>query len=1009
MEKKQNHRTVYCFFLLLAASASHAVTIKNGETKELDDKSATLNLGNLSVLNGSVIIKNGTLETQGATITEKAGETGYVTLSGRDSRWNNTGMLRLGIIDRPLDFDHIVSHASLKITDGANVITDDFVMGNYNEARIDESGFYELTVSGKGSKLKVNNNILASTYNSNRLPNGTVTINIDDGGVIEAENMSVHEMNRISRDTSVNTTLNIKNNGVLNVHKDFYFAKYTQTGHADTPSELNVLSGGKIRAENFYAGIHDAGKHNYENHTFPVSVLISGKGSSVEVTDNFVTGGNPRSFLKVADGAEISAANIIMASGGTSYIIDDGKKAAPEVLVTGAQSKITAQNTMVLGDEVDNVITVEQGGALSARNIIIGNKSAVTTNTGSYVNLLAGGEIITDGISLNKDSYFDNAVIFYGNGGNAGTLKTDYIAGFTGNNKYIPDTGNANLKSGLVFNYQDSNNFSPDLINTINIIKENTNTITLTGNNSRHSGMVVIDDGTLKAGNLNSFGNGVNVHNRGNFDLNGFDQTISSLDNRGVVRLSKNNQTQTTLNIINNLNSDNGTIIFNTELGGDNSVTDKLIINKNSTGNTTVQVNNINGRGEKTEKGIELITVSGDSSGEFKQSGRIVSGAYEYTLQRGGYIAGTDNKNWYLTNLYVEPPVTPVPSDPSVPPEPSVIPVPSEPSLPVIDPATGSYAANTLAANNLFDLRLHDRLGETRYTDALTGETNATSLWLRQVGGHNRFRQLQGQLTTQDNRYVAQIGGDLAQWSTDGLNRYHAGVMAGFADQSSKTKNHINNYYSKGKTTGYSAGLYGTWYADDADKSGLYTDVWVLYNWFDHEVHSEQFSAEKYTSRGVTASVESGYTFKAGEFITASDTVNTFFLQPKAQITFQGVKAKNHKNAGDSDIRSSGDNNIRTRLGLRAYLHGHNVIDDGKGRNFEPFAEINWIYNSQKYGVRINDDQFDIAGTRNIGEIKAGVEGQINTNLNLWGNVAQQIGDAGYSDAQAMLGVKYLF
>ncbi|MFP3361197.1 autotransporter outer membrane beta-barrel domain-containing protein, partial [Planococcus sp. SIMBA_143] len=82
------------------------------------------------------------------------------------------------------------------------------------------------------------------------------------------------------------------------------------------------------------------------------------------------------------------------------------------------------------------------------------------------------------------------------------------------------------------------------------------------------------------------------------------------------------------------------------------------------------------------------------------------------------------------------------------------------------------------------------------------------------------------------------------------------GIMAGFADQNSKTKNNLNGYYSKGKTTGYSAGLYGTWYADDADKSGLYTDAWVLYNWCDHEVHSEQFSAEKYTSRGVTASVE---------------------------------------------------------------------------------------------------------------------------------------------------------
>ncbi|WP_274371128.1 autotransporter outer membrane beta-barrel domain-containing protein [Morganella morganii] len=59
--------------------------------------------------------------------------------------------------------------------------------------------------------------------------------------------------------------------------------------------------------------------------------------------------------------------------------------------------------------------------------------------------------------------------------------------------------------------------------------------------------------------------------------------------------------------------------------------------------------------------------------------------------------------------------------------------------------------------------------------------------------------------------------------------------------------------------------------------------------------------------------------------------------------------------------------------------------------------------------MNINGDQFDVTGTRNIGKIKAGIEGQINTNLNLWGNVAQQLSDAGYSDAQAVLGIKYLF
>lgn len=34
----------------------------------------------------------------------------------------------------------------------------------------------------------------------------------------------------------------------------------------------------------------------------------------------------------------------------------------------------------------------------------------------------------------------------------------------------------------------------------------------------------------------------------------------------------------------------------------------------------------------------------------------------------------------------------------------------------------------------MFITRLHDRLGETQYTDALTGEQRVTSLWMRR--GH---------------------------------------------------------------------------------------------------------------------------------------------------------------------------------------------------------------------------------------------------------------------------------
>jgi autotransporter family porin len=50
-----------------------------------------------------------------------------------------------------------------------------------------------------------------------------------------------------------------------------------------------------------------------------------------------------------------------------------------------------------------------------------------------------------------------------------------------------------------------------------------------------------------------------------------------------------------------------------------------------------------------------------------------------------------------------------------------------------------------------------------------------------------------------------------------------------------------------------------------------------------------------------------------------------------------------------------------------------------------------------------------VKGNRNIGELKVGVEGQLSQRLQLWGNVAQQIGDNGYSDTQGMLGIKYSF
>ncbi|WP_413491793.1 autotransporter outer membrane beta-barrel domain-containing protein [Morganella psychrotolerans] len=503
----------------------------------------------------------------------------------------------------------------------------------------------------------------------------------------------------------------------------------------------------------------------------------------------------------------------------------------------------------------------------------------------------------------------------------------------------------------------------------------------------------------------------LNIDSTSSWDII-LDSDVNELANAGVIRFSDGYGIGSTLTVHYNYIGNDGTISFNAKLAGDDSLIDKMIIEGDSYGNTNVIVNNIGGKGAGTIEGIKLIHVDGQSDGIFTQSGRIVAGAYDYSLVRR-------NNNWILTSqLPVEPPVVepPVVEPPVVEPpvvEPPVVepPVVGPPvnGEHVSRPEGGSYIANLTAANTLFNTSLHDRLGETQYIDVLTGEKKVTSLWLRQVGKHNGWRDNNGQLKTQSNSYVIQLGGDIAQWSTNGLNQSHLGLMTGYANSHSKTNSSVTSYDSKGSVNGYSVGVYGTWFANDADKSGLYVDTWLQYNWFNNDVNGEQLASESYKSKGLTASLETGYTIKMGDFTSGKGTVNEWFIQPTAQATWMGVVADQHREDNGTLVNSDGDGNVQTRLGIRAYLKSHYAMDEGKGRTFEPFIEANWLHNTRSYSATMDDVRISQAGARNIGEVKVGVEGQISPRLNLWGNIGTQVGDKGYNDSSAMIGVKYNF
>ena len=214
-------------------------------------------------------------------------------------------------------------------------------------------------------------------------------------------------------------------------------------------------------------------------------------------------------------------------------------------------------------------------------------------------------------------------------------------------------------------------------------------------------------DGSVFTGITNSNQLATSATNAGTIDLNmdgsnslwkmTGDSVLSSLTlNNGTVEWA-GATAGNVLTVAGNYQGNNGLLRINTVLGDDNSVTDKLVVEGDTSGTTFVAVTNAGGSGDKTINGIEVIHVDGASDGNFVQSGRIVAGSYEYALRRG---EGAAFNHWYLMNATT-----------------TEQPVPEKPTL---RPESGSYIANLAAANTMFTTRLHDRLGETQYIDRLT-------------------------------------------------------------------------------------------------------------------------------------------------------------------------------------------------------------------------------------------------------------------------------------------------
>ncbi|HFV9074525.1 TPA: autotransporter outer membrane beta-barrel domain-containing protein, partial [Escherichia coli] len=743
---------------------------------------------------------------------------------------------------------------------------------------------------------------------------------------------------------------------------------------------------------------------------------VLGKTSELKLADG--AGFDMRSHAQTVGKLTAEKGSLTSLNGGHLTLTDGGESAGElagtgqltitggVLNVSGANAALKATTTIARGAtaSLNNALGLGTGNIVAAGLLNLNNAAGVLYNS-----LSDAGKV-----ALNAS----DVALAGNNSGFSGTFAVDNASTLSVSAARQLGAAAVANNGKLVLNADDSWTLKNSVTGSGSVVKNGSGSVTLdeaaqwTGATDINAGGVILGSAnkaiTLasqqvnvqKDGRLSGFG-GVagNIDNKGTLLAGDSDRPSVSpvtftiggnLTNSGNVWTGSSGSTAGNQLVVNgNYQGSGGHLHLNTALNDDNSVTDKLVVKGNTSGTTGVSVTNAGGSGAQTLNGIEVIHVDGQSDGNFTQDGRIVAGAYDYSLVRG---QGNNDSNWYLTSHKGNPDPGPDPKpDPDVRPEP------------------GSYTANLAAANTLFVTRLHDRLGETQYTDALTGEQKVTSMWMRQVGGHSVWRDGSGQLKTQSNRYVMQMGGDIARWSGDGLDRWHLGVMAGYGHNSSNTRSSSTGYSSDGSVNGYSTGLYATWYANDENHQGAYLDSWAQYSWFNNSVKGQDIQSESYKSKGLTGSLELGYTHKLGEFTGSKGSLNEWYIQPQAQAVWMGVKADDHREANGTLIRGEGNGNVQTRLGVRTFLKDHSAIDDGKDREFEPFVEVNWIHNTRDFGTRMDGVSIRQAGARNLGEIKTGVEGKLNPTLNLWGNVGVQMGDKGYNDAAAMVGIKYSF
>ncbi|WP_137928934.1 autotransporter family protein [Mesorhizobium comanense] len=324
----------------------------------------------------------------------------------------------------------------------------------------------------------------------------------------------------------------------------------------------------------------------------------------------------------------------------------------------------TIDRNLVTGFDQDTIIL--SGGTIGGNISVSGGNDSVTISGGTV-----GGDVL---MSFGSDTFvWNGGGIVYG----AVDLGADNDTARLSNLTKANLGGTRAFNGGLGTDALTFDNVKLDGISRVQnwetIDATNDTQLTLDGNlvlgdSGTGTGKLTVDKAsTLYGGGFNS---SIQAFTSGQ---------LAEVVNAGRIDLTNGSTgASDRLTISGNYLGTGGLLLLQTELGDDNSASDRLVLSGGTaSGSTGIAVINAGGAGAQTTADgimvVQAIDGATSSAGAFALDAPVAAGAFEYYLFKGGASAGS-GENWYLRSTLTTP-ATPAAAPPALEPTPQPEPV----------------------------------------------------------------------------------------------------------------------------------------------------------------------------------------------------------------------------------------------------------------------------------------------------------------------------------------------